>query len=60
MFTKDLGRRIAFAANIAGLSFPGKPLVEASEDLHNFQGTGRSVGYGSIQRLRKKRFASDG
>ena len=37
MFTKDLGRRIAFAANIAGLSFPGKPLVEASEDLHNFR-----------------------
>lgn len=36
LFTKDLSRRIAFAANMAGCSFPGKPLVEAAGDLHNF------------------------
>ena len=36
LFTKDLGRRIAFAANGCGCLFPGKPLVEACPDLHNF------------------------
>lgn len=36
LFTKDLARRIAFAANRCGCMFPGKPLVEACPDLHNF------------------------
>ena len=36
LFTKDLGRRVAFAANGCGCLFPGKPLVEAGPDLHNF------------------------
>lgn len=36
LFTKDLGRRIAFAANGCGCLFPGKPLVEAGPGLHNF------------------------
>lgn len=36
LFTKDTGRRIAFAANTAGCMLPGKPLVEATGDLFNF------------------------
>ena len=36
MFTKDMARKIIFAANYAGCSFPGKPLVEATGDLYNF------------------------
>ena len=36
LFTKDLGRRIVFAANMAGCAFPGKPLVEATGSLANF------------------------
>lgn len=37
LFTKDLGRRLAFTANLAGCNFPGKPLVEATSDLRNFR-----------------------
>lgn len=36
LFTKDLGRRIVFSANMAGCVFPGKPLVEATGSLTNF------------------------
>lgn len=36
LFTKDLGRRLVFAANMAGCAFPGKPLVEATGSLTNF------------------------
>lgn len=36
LFTKDLGRRIVFAANMAGCAFTGKPLVEATGSLTNF------------------------
>ena len=37
LYTKDLGRRLTFAANMAGCSFPGKPLVEATGSLSNFK-----------------------
>jgi len=36
LYTKDLGRKIVFATNRAGCSFPGKPLVEATGSLQNF------------------------
>ena len=36
LFTKDLGRRLVFASNMAGCAFPGKPLVEATGSLANF------------------------
>ena len=36
LFTKDLGRRIAFAASLCGCALPGKPLVESASDLHSF------------------------
>lgn len=37
LFTKDMGRRIVFAANMAGCGFPGKPLTEATGELANFK-----------------------
>ena len=36
LFTKGIARKIVFAANRAGCAFPGKPLVEATGDLYNF------------------------
>lgn len=36
LFTKDMGRRLVFSANMAGCTFPGKPLVEATGSLANF------------------------
>ena len=36
LFTKSLARRLVFSANAAGCTFPGKPLVEATGSLHNF------------------------
>ena len=36
LFTKALARRLAFSANMAGCTFPGKPLVEATGSLGNF------------------------
>lgn len=36
MYTKALGRRLVFSANLAGCSFLGKPLVEATGSLYNF------------------------
>jgi len=35
-FTKKLGRELIWAANAAGCCFPGKPLVEATGSLANF------------------------
>ena len=37
LYTKDIGRKLIFAANLAGCSFPGKPLVEATASLNNFK-----------------------
>ena len=36
LFTKSIARKLIFAANHAGCSFPGRPLVEATGDLYNF------------------------
>ena len=36
MYTKALARRLVFSANLAGCSFIGKPLVEATGSLYNF------------------------
>lgn len=37
LFTKDLGRKLIFACNMAGCEFPGIPLVEATGNLYNFE-----------------------
>lgn len=36
-YTKETGREIVFSMNQAGCLFPGRPLVEATGSLHNFQ-----------------------
>ena len=36
LYTKAAGREIVLAANLAGCTFPGRPLVEATGDLRNF------------------------
>ena len=36
LFTKSLARRLVFSANAAGCTFIGKPLVEATGSLYNF------------------------
>lgn len=37
LFTKSLGRRLAFSANMAGCTFPGRSFVEATGSLYNYQ-----------------------
>ena len=36
LYTKAVGRELVLAANRAGCTFPGRPLVEATGDLRNF------------------------
>lgn len=36
-YTKAIGRELVFAANRAGCTFPGRPLVEGTGSLKNFQ-----------------------
>lgn len=36
LYTKSVGRTLVQAANQSGCAFPGRPLVEATGDLHNF------------------------
>ena len=36
LFTKNISRQLAFAANFAGCTFPGKALVEGTGSLANF------------------------
>lgn len=44
LYTKALARELAFAANRAGLCFPGKALVEGTGSLYNFDTMGRLLG----------------
>lgn len=36
LYTKSVGRELAFSANLAGCTFPGKPLVEGTRSLDNY------------------------
>ncbi|MDD2189410.1 MAG: NAD(P)H-dependent oxidoreductase [Eubacteriales bacterium] len=36
LFTKSVGRELAFSANLSGCTFPGKPLVEGTKSLDNY------------------------
>lgn len=36
LYTKSVGRDLVLAASLAGCTFPGRPLVEATGDLKNF------------------------
>lgn len=44
LFTKSLARRLVFSANQAGCTFLGKPLVEATGSLYNFNVLGKILG----------------
>ena len=44
IFTKSMGRRLIFAANMAGATFPGRGLVEATGDLYNMNTVARING----------------
>ena len=47
--TKDLARRLIFAANAAGCAFPGKPLVEATGSLQNLAVLQKKLGLPSLE-----------
>ena len=49
LFTKNLGRELAFAANMSGMTFPGKPLVEATADLYNYNIQAKNLGTSNMQ-----------
>ena len=53
LFTKDIARRLIFAANTAGIAFPGKPLVEATGDLYNFSTSARVSGIDPLEAYRR-------
>lgn len=44
LYTKALARRLVFSANRAGCTFPGKPLVEATGSLRNFDVMSKILG----------------
>mgnify|MGYP000064788498 CR=1 FL=1 len=44
LYTKSLGRELALAASLAGCTFPGRPLVEATGDLRNFTVQAKNAG----------------
>ncbi|MBR3052686.1 MAG: flavodoxin family protein [Firmicutes bacterium] len=48
LFTKDIGRRLIFLANRAGCAFPGRPLVEATGELYNFNTVSRIKGIDNL------------
>lgn len=42
-YTKDLARHLVFSANMAGCTFIGRPLVEGTRTLHNFNVVARNL-----------------
>ena len=44
LYTKALARRLVFSVNRAGCTFPGKPLVEATGSLRNFDVMSKILG----------------
>ena len=48
-FPKKIGRELFFWANQAGCAFPGKPLVEATGSLYNFNTQAKIQGLTNVQ-----------
>lgn len=44
LYTKAVGRELVLAASLAGCTFPGRPLVEGTGDLHNFTVQAKNAG----------------
>jgi len=49
LFTKSIGRELAFSANLSGCTFPGKPLVEGTKSLENFNITAARLDMDNLQ-----------
>ncbi len=49
LFTKNVARRLVFSANQAGCTFLGKPLVEATGSLYNFNIVGKVLGMDNLE-----------
>lgn len=49
LFTKSVGRELAFNANLAGCTFPGKPLVEGTKSLDNYDIVAKRLDVGSLE-----------
>lgn len=54
LYTKALARRLVFSANRAGCTFPGKPLVEATGSLRNFDVMSRLLGTDALGAYEKQ------
>jgi multimeric flavodoxin WrbA len=54
LFTKSLARRLVFSANMAGCTFPGKPLVEATGSLYNYNIMGKVLGTDNLGAYEKQ------
>jgi multimeric flavodoxin WrbA len=49
LFTKSVGRELAFSANLAGCTFPGKPLVEGTRSLDNYEIVAKRLDVGPLE-----------
>lgn len=49
LFTKSVGRELAFSANLSGCTFPGKPLVEGTRSLDNYNIVARMLDTDHLQ-----------
>ncbi len=54
LYTKALARRLVFSANRAGCTFPGKPLVEATGSLRNFDVMSKILGTDALGAYEKQ------
>lgn len=53
LYTKSFARELVFSANLAGCSFIGRPLVEATGSLLNFQVQAQIQGTGNLEAYRR-------
>lgn len=49
LFTKSIARKLIFSANGAGCTFPGRPLVEATGSLYNFNVISKVRGISNLE-----------
>lgn len=49
LYTKSVGRELAFSANLSGCTFPGKPLVEGTRSLDNYHVVARRLDVDNLQ-----------
>lgn len=49
LYTKSVSRELAFSANLSGCTFPGKPLVEGTRSLENYNVVARRLDVDNFQ-----------